>query len=458
MTTRNEDVLRLADEIRRDPLRFERYRVGAGAPLFHADPSKEKLLRAGNQWGKTRAGAREMLWIMTGEHPWREVKKPPVRGRIVTYSWAQSVEVQRRINEILPSWMVEGYDFNDQRGFVGAKIKLKKEYGGSMVEIMTAGQDSIAHGAAALSFVWIDEPPPRNLYSELLARLLVKKGTLFITMTPIGRPVDWLIDEIEEGRLSDHRFDLTPENCPHLGPEQIAGIEHKYLPHERPQRMHGHWFGESADRFFEGFSQLSITEDMPQGRVKIALGIDHGEGIGKEAALLMLYVDGEFPKIWVIDEYRNTKRTDPDEDAAGILEMLGRHNIHPREVDLAVGDINTTGKGGGGIKVNDALADAIRRQTKTKTLPFVIRSARKGRGSVMYGSRLINYCFRRGDLTVHPRCKTLIHSLQHFKGHEEDLKHPLDAMRYASSYILSNKKGYFRLRFDTHGEMTTNAR
>jgi hypothetical protein len=187
------------------------------------------------------------------------------------------------------------------------------------------------------------------------------------------------------------------------------------------------------------------------------MGIDHGEGIGKEAAILMLYIDGDYPKIWVIDEYRNTKRTDPDEDAHGILKMLRRHDIRPQEVDLCVGDINTAGKGAGGIKVNDALSDAIRRQTKTKHPPIVIRSARKGRGSVMYGSRLINYAFRRGDLTVHPRCKTLIHSFQHFKGTEEDLKHPLDAARYVISAILANKKGYFRLRF-TGGEITQHAR
>ena len=54
----NDQVMKLAEEIRRDPLRFERYRVGAGAPLFHADTSREKLLRAGNQWARP-APARE---------------------------------------------------------------------------------------------------------------------------------------------------------------------------------------------------------------------------------------------------------------------------------------------------------------------------------------------------------------------------------------------------------------
>jgi len=445
-------LLDLAEQINRDPLRFERYRCGDGSPSFHADQSREKLLRAGNQWGKTRAGAREALWIMTGEHPWRPVKQGPVRGRVVTYSWVQSVEVQRRINEIIPKFLVDGYDFNDQRGFVGAKIKLKN---GSLLEIMTAGQDTIAHGAAALDFVWVDEPPPRPLYSELLARLLVKKGTLFLTMTPIGRPVDWLIDEIAGGRLSEHRFDLSPGNCPHLSEEQIEAVAHKYLPHERPQRMHGHWHGESPDRFFESFSALAVTEKLPQGEVKLALGIDHGEGIGKEVCILLAYLEGDWPRIWILDEYINTKRTDPDEDAEGILKMLQRHNINPEEIDLAIGDINTTGKGGGGIKVNDALADAIRRKTKTRYPPLIIRSARKGRGSVMFGSRLMNYALRRGDLTIHPRCKKLIHSFQHFKGKEEDLKHTLDAARYIVSSILSDKKGYFKLRFGPAGEMTS---
>ena len=106
------------------------------------------------------------------------------------------------------------------------------------------------------------------------------------------------------------------------------------------------------------------------------------------------------------------------------------------------------GKTGVGIKVNDALADAIKRQTRSKHTPFVIKSARKGKGSVMYGSRLINYAFRRNDLLINPRCKTLIHSFQHFKGNEEELKHPIDAARYAISDILASKKGYFKLRFE----------
>ena len=37
MTT--DHVLKLAEAIQRDPLRFERYRLGAATPAFHADSS-----------------------------------------------------------------------------------------------------------------------------------------------------------------------------------------------------------------------------------------------------------------------------------------------------------------------------------------------------------------------------------------------------------------------------------
>ena len=437
--------IKLAEALARDPLRFERFKTGDGAPLFHSDPSRERLLRAGNQWGKSRSGSREALWLMTGEHPWREVKPPPVHGRVVTYSWAQSVVVQKRINELVPKFMVEGYDFNDSRGFVGQKIKL---INGSSLQVMTASQDSIAHAGATLDFVWIDEPPPPGLYSELLARLLVRKGTMFLTMTTVGRPIDFLIEEVNEGRLSDHRFDLSVENCPHLDQEQIDDIAGKYLPHERPQRLHGHWTGEATDRYFSNFDDRCINAEMPKGEVGLGLGIDHGEGVGKESCILVAYQKtGDHPVMWILDTYTNTTKSSIEEDAEGILEMLERNKIRPREIDLAVGDVNSAGKASGGARVNDLLTAAIASKIGTYRPPFTIQPPRKGKGSVAWGCRLINYAFRRGDLTIHPRATDLINSFRYWQGADDDLKHAIDATRYILSAVLSYRRGYYKLRF-----------
>ena len=442
----DEKIRQLAEALIRDPLAFEKYRCGKGAPAFHSDPAKVKILRAGNQWGKTRAGARETLWAMLGDHPFRDTPPPPVRGRAVCYSWDQSVEIQRRINEILPRQVVEGYDFNDRRGFVNQTLRFKN---GSVLEIRTAQQGTLAHGASALDFVWVDEPPPRELYSELLARLLVKRGSMWLTTTPIGRPVEWLQDEIKAGKVADHRFDLTVENCPHLTQGQIDDIAARYLPAEKLQRLHGHFEGLTPDRFFEAFDDKQIRDEYPDQVCHLAIGIDHGERVGREFAVLIAWEkEADPPRVWCLDEYTNTKRTDPEDDAAGILAMLQRHDISPHEIDYAVGDINSAGKGFAGVRVNKALEAAIAHKLNRDPAPFYIRPAKKGRGSVQWGCRVLNYALKRGDLVIHPRCKNLIRSLRHWEGADDKYKHAIDALRYIITAALSGSKGYYKLRIE----------
>ena len=60
----------------------------------------------------------------------------------------------------------------------------------------------------------------------------------------------------------------------------------------------------------------------------------------------------------------------------------------------------------------------------------------------------MNYAFKRGDLTVHPRAKGAINSFKYWQGADDDLKHRLDATRYILSSVLSYRKGYYRLRFE----------
>ena len=440
--TREEKIF--FEAFKRDPLMFEQFRCGEAIPAFHSNNDFVKLLRMGNQGGKTHSGARETAWVMTGTHPWKPCKQGPVHGRAVTYSWKQSITVQKRLNAVLPKFMIDGYDFNDRRGFVNQRIKLKN---GSTLEIVTASQDNLAHASATLDFVWIDEPPPEELYSELLARLLVRKGKMWITMTPINRPVDWLIKEIERGKITDFRFDLTPENCPHLTQEQIDAIADAYLPHQKAQRLHGHWHGETTDRYFDAYDARCVSDEIPQGSmlnpVRFGLGIDHGEGVGKQVAILTAHVG---PRVWVIDEYRNTKVSTPFDDAKGMLEMFERNGLQPWDIHMAVGDINSAGKAFSGLKVNQALENAFAQLTGRTRSPFRILNAFKKAGSIDWGNRIINYAFKRGDLTINPSCEYLNHALSHWQGKHDDLSHGLDAMRYIVHKILAHDESYYFLR------------
>jgi hypothetical protein len=73
---------------------------------------------------------------------------------------------------------------------------------GSEVRIVTVGQDMLAHASETLDFIWIDEPPSPDIYAECVSRTIQTRGVVFLTLTPIGRPVGWLRDLVD-GRLPD---------------------------------------------------------------------------------------------------------------------------------------------------------------------------------------------------------------------------------------------------------------
>ena len=57
----------------------------------------------------------------------------------------------------------------------------------------------------------------------------------------------------------------------------------------------------------------------------------------------------------------------------------------------------------------------------------------------------MNSLLREGQLFVTLRCTSLIHSLQHYTGSEQDLKHPIDSVRYGLSDVLLSPPGSDKL-------------
>ena len=71
---------------------------------FLADPSPIKLLRAGNQVGKTMAGLAEVHFQALGRHPLRQVAARPPGARweawVVCASWPQSLAIQEKLWQV----------------------------------------------------------------------------------------------------------------------------------------------------------------------------------------------------------------------------------------------------------------------------------------------------------------------------------------------------------------------
>ncbi len=412
-----------------------------------ADRSRYKALRGPNQSGKTESGAAELLHRMRGTHPFARTHTPPIDCWVVCSSWKQSLIIQRKIYALIPKDELDpAVKFTRKNGFSGQWFALKN---GSTCTVVTAQQDTIDLASATLHYIWCDEPPPESIWSELVARVTAHRGTISITYTPIGRPVDWLREKSEAGEISDTHYTLTVENCTPIGgvrfkrASAIEEFRRSCLAIERAQRCDAAWEGVAEGRIFEAFSEHLITEDVPPGVVEFAVGIDHGAKAGRQCAVLVAcaMVRGK-PRVWILDEAKSDGRTGTEDDARNILAMLARHGLTLKNIDFWRGDRAHAGDWRGNQKSNRDLKRAFSTilGVPLERLPESLQritTPKKWQGSVAYGCRLINKLMAEDRCTVSPRAEGVIDGFRNWEGALQDpKKDPVDAVRYAVECLV----------------------
>jgi len=315
-----------------------------------------------------------------------------------------------------------------------------------------SGQISLSSFTA--SGGWIDEPPKKTHYYEFVRGLASRDAPLWVTLTPIGRPVDWFRDRIEgneewrstggrtgtppEEEWEQHVAELSHVECPWRSEESIAAQVASTDVAERPQRIHAAWEGVTPDREFTGWGPECELAELPDIEESVQFGVwmDHGERAGREFVLLACWL--ERGPLYVLDEYVSERPTTELDDARSILAMLERNDLEWWDVDNWVGDVNTAGKSVAGSSVNEEIARYLGVLTghPAGRTPFKIDKPSKAPGSVGRGIRTINSAFMRGQIYVLNRCHRLRYALQHSRG-EEDLKHGLDALAYGAVPVVS---------------------
>ena len=98
--------------------------------------------------------------------------------------------------------------------------------------------------ADTLDFLWFDEEPPSDIYSEGLTRTNATGGMVFITFTPLKGMSDVVTRFIlpakdDAGAEDRHVTTMTIDDAEHIEPAQRAKIVAGYLPHERDARSKG---------------------------------------------------------------------------------------------------------------------------------------------------------------------------------------------------------------------------
>lgn len=269
--------------------------------------------------GKTTAGAMEAAYHVTGLYPkwWIGHRfDKPTRG------WASGVSgvslrdsVQKLIlgdpGAIGTGSVPAGCIIDTQRAMgisdMFDSVTVKHVSGGiSRIGFKTYEQGREKWQADTLDWVWFDEEPPLDIYTEGLTRTTATDGIVWLTFTPLKGMSKVVHRFLKEGGPGRHVTTMTIDDVP-MPPERKARLLLQYPEHERASRLHG------VPQFGSGMV-FPVPEDLiREGAVEIPAhwaricGMDIGWDHPTAAAWLAW--DRDTDTIHVYDCYRVREQT-----------------------------------------------------------------------------------------------------------------------------------------------------
>lgn len=292
---------------------------------FHAAGAlleiRERLLKAGNQLGKTLGAAFETAMHLTGLYPdwW-----PGAVFDYATTGWAASETgqgtrdtVQRLLLGPVGAWgtgaIPADHIADIKRAPHGVPdsvetILVRHKTGRvARVTLKTYDQGRARWQGETLDFVWFDEEPPLDIYIEGLTRTNATQGIVYLTFTPLKGMSETVKRFLMEKAPGTHVTNMTIHDAQHYTPEQRAAIIAGYPAHERDARAmgtpmlgSGRIFPISEDMLRE--QSIAIPAHWPR-----ICGLDFGWDHPTAAAWLAW--DRDADTVHVYDAYRQKEQT-----------------------------------------------------------------------------------------------------------------------------------------------------
>jgi phage terminase large subunit-like protein len=214
--------------------------------------ARERLLMAGNQLGKTIAGGNEAAIHATGRYPtWWKGRRfdRPVVGWVCGITGEVVRDTVQRVLVGRPGQAGTGAIPKDAlRECVSARgtpdlldtIKVEHVSGGqSVIGLKTYASGREKFQGETLDFVWFDEEPPFDIYTEGLTRTNVGANPVWMTFTPllgVSSVVKRFLHEKSDDR---HKTVMTIDDVEHYSDDDKKTIIASYPPHELEARTKG---------------------------------------------------------------------------------------------------------------------------------------------------------------------------------------------------------------------------
>lgn len=324
----HEEKLQVYELLRIRDIRAKRNKLATYGPYakqvdFHnAGASfRERLFMAGNQLGKTWAGAFETAMHATGRYPdWWQGKRFNYATRSMLGS--ESAELTRKgVQRLLlgPPEMRDEWgtgaipyecirDTSMKQGVPDAvsSIVVKHDCGeDSVIQFNSYDQGRTKWQADTVDFVWFDEEPPLPIYSEGLTRTNATGGLVFVTFTPLLGMSDVVKRFLIDKPAGTHVTNMTISDAEHYTPEQVAAIIASYPEHERDARAKGIPILGSGRVFPVAEDAIKVKAfPIPSHWPRIAaidFGVDH------PTAVVWLAWDRDSDTLYVTDTYRKSE-------------------------------------------------------------------------------------------------------------------------------------------------------
>lgn len=282
---------------------------------------RERLLMAGNQLGKTWSAAGETSMHLTGQYPqwWKGH-----RFGAPTTGWAASLTsqgtrdtVQRLLLGPPGEWgtgMIPKDCLVDiKRAAHGVpdaveSVTVRYVSGGlSHLTLKTYDQGRERWQGATLDFVWFDEEPDYELYTEGLTRTNATKGIVYLTFTPLLGMSKTVKRFLVEKAPGTHVTHMTIADAHHYTEEERRAIILAYPEHERKARADGiPMLGSGA--VFPVAEEMIRCEAFPlpdhfQRIAGVDFGYDHPFACG------WLAVDPDTDTVYLYDAYKQRATT-----------------------------------------------------------------------------------------------------------------------------------------------------